>query len=54
MENYRRENALKVPRRYASKTHSLTDFDIPMGVLGTDCTEAIKVARSHQQRSSSP
>ena len=31
---------------------SLKDFD--NWVLGTDCTGAIKVARSHQQRSSSP
>ena len=37
---------------------SLKDFDIPYfcrhtnGVLGTDCRGAIKVAKSHQQRSS--
>ena len=29
---------------------SLKDFDIPIGVLGTDCTGAIKVLRTHQQR----
>ena len=32
---------------------TLKDFEIPMGSMGTDCTGAIKVARSHQQRSSS-
>ena len=32
---------------------SLKDFDIPVWVLGTDYKGAIKVARSHQQRSSS-
>ena len=32
MENYRRESALKVARRNATKTpSSLKDFEIPMG-----------------------
>ena len=32
---------------------SVKNFDIPIGILGTDCTVAIKVARSHQQKSRS-
>ena len=51
MENYKRESALKVARRNATKTpSSLSEvFRHTNWVLGTDCTGAIKVAMSHQQ-----
>ena len=32
---------------------TLKEFRHPNGALGTDCTGAIKVVRSHQQKSSS-
>ena len=55
MENYRREIALKVAgRKLQRHSQSLSEgFRHTNWVLGTDCTGAIKVARSHQQRSSS-
>ena len=59
MENYKRKNALDMAKRNATKTHkaSLKDFDMPIGSwtahVRTDCSGAIKMARSRQQRRSS-
>ena len=40
-------------KRYQDTLKGSQGFRHPNGALGTDCTGAIKVARSHQQKSSS-
>ena len=53
MENYRRDLALSRWPEETLQRHpqSLSEgFRHTNGVLGTDCTGAIKVARSHQER----